>query len=52
MNSTNKITAEWVEKKAVEIYNYLYYKTFNLRQVEDFIFSLLEEAGVKIEYRR
>jgi len=44
MSSTNKITEEWIEEKAIEIYNYLYYETFNLNQVIDFIRSLVEEV--------
>jgi len=42
---------EWinnfVEEKAVEIYNYLYYKTFKLNQVKDFICNLLKEAPMQ-----
>jgi len=49
MSSTNKITEEWIEKKAVEIYNYLYYETFNLNQVKDFIRSLFKEVEMEYE---
>ena len=44
MNRVNiKVTEEWIEEKAIEVYNYLYYETFNLSQVTDFIRSLVEE---------
>ena len=43
MSSTNEITERWIEEKAVEIYNYLYYKTFNLDQVRGFIRLLVKE---------
>lgn len=43
MSSTNEITERWIEEKAVEIYNYLYYETFNLDQVRGFIRLLVKE---------
>jgi len=45
-----RVTEEWIEEKAVEIYNYLYYKTFNLDQVRGFIRLLvMENRGKKNE---
>lgn len=35
---------EWYKEKAIEIYNHLYYKTFNLNQAKDFIRNLAKEA--------
>jgi hypothetical protein len=40
----SEITEEWLKGKAVELYNYLYYETFSLKQVTDFIRSLIEEV--------
>jgi len=41
-----EITEKWIEEKAVEIYNYLYYETFNLDQVRGFIRLLVKEMIV------
>jgi len=39
---------KWIEEKATELYNYLYYETFNLDQVKDFIRSLIKELDGQI----
>jgi hypothetical protein len=39
----SKITEKWIEEKAVELHNYLYYETFNLDQVRGFIRLLIKE---------
>lgn len=38
-----EVTEEWIEEKAVELYNYLYYETFCLDQVRGFIRLLVKE---------
>jgi len=38
-----EVTEEFIKGKATEVYNLLYYKTFSLDQVTDFIRSLVEE---------
>ena len=38
---------KWIEEKATELYNYLYYETFNLEQVKDFIRSFIKELAGK-----
>jgi len=40
-----KITEEWIEEKAIEIYNLSYYKSFQPKQIAECIRSLLEELG-------
>jgi len=40
------VTEKWIEEKAVELYNYLYYETFNLDQVRGFIRLLVKEMKV------
>lgn len=42
-HAQSQVTEGWIEEKAVEIYNYLYYKTFNLDQVRGFIRLLVDE---------
>jgi len=42
-----QVTEEWYEEKAIELYNLLYYKTFNMQQVKDSIHSLVEEIPAK-----
>jgi len=42
-----KVTEEFIKGKATEVYNLLYYKSFNLDQVTDFIRSLVEEIRGK-----
>lgn len=44
-----EVTEEWIEEKATELYNLLYYKTFNRNQVKDFIRLLYREAGCLVE---
>lgn len=39
-----QVTEEWFEEKASELYNLLYYETFNQGQVKDFIRSLVKET--------
>jgi len=38
-----RVTEEWIEEKATEIYNLSYYKSFKPRQIADCIRSLVEE---------
>ena len=46
IEASKKVTEEWIEEKAVELYNYLYYDTFCLDQVRGFIRLLVEEMRV------
>jgi len=39
----DSFTEEWINEKATELYNYLYYETFSLEQVRDFIRLLIKK---------
>lgn len=38
-----QVTEEWIEEKAVEIYNLSYYKSFHPKQIAECIRSLVEK---------
>ena len=42
-----EITEGFIEEKAIELYNCLYYPTFSLDQVKDFIRELVKEIQAK-----
>ena len=42
-----KLKEEWIEEKAIELFNYLYYRSFNLKQIKDFLHSFIKESAGK-----